>query len=477
MIVPDMGELGVQYGYLPGIYFYKAEEKYLSSLTINEYTGFGTIKLLDNKYLNCDQSFDTTSNNPIANKVVSEEVAKINTAIEDIQKSAVGKNVEGTSQNVDGTSITAGSNAEIFNNYTGNRAVGEYSHAEGNITRAVGNASHAEGTATTATGDHSHAEGYDTTASNVYSHAEGAGTTASGITSHAEGADTTASGAYSHPEGSGTKASGVTSHAEGQGTIAEGSSSHAEGKNTIATGPGAHAEGYNYTYPIKVTGVANSTTYTLSENVKNKYIRLGARIIYNNVISAISSYNPDTLTITVTPSLSDEDLNEQSVTLYFGAFGTAAHAEGYETIASANQSHAEGSETTASGTSSHAEGTNTIASASESHAEGSHTKASGAHSHAEGEYTIAAGFNQHVQGKYNIQNSSLAHIVGNGTAEDACSNAHTLDWNGDAWYAGDVYVGSTSGTNKDDGSKKLATEARVTELINETLGVIENGSY
>lgn len=49
-----------------------------------------------------------------------------------------------------------------------------------------------------------------------------------------------------------------------------------------------------------------------------------------------------------------------------------------------------------------------------------------------------------------------AHIVGNGT-DNSRSNAHTLDWSGNAWFAGDVYVGSTSGTNKDDGSVKLAT--------------------
>ena len=35
---------------------------------------------------------------------------------------------------------------------------------------------------------------------------------------------------------------------------------------------------------------------------------------------------------------------------------------------------------------------------------------------------------------------------------------------GDAWFAGDVYVGSTSGTNKDEGSKKLATEEYVNNL-------------
>lgn len=54
--------------------------------------------------------------------------------------------------------------------------------------------------------------------------------------------------------------------------------------------------------------------------------------------------------------------------------------------------------------------------------------------------------------------------IGNGTADDARSNAYTLDWQGNAWYSGDVYVGSTSGVNKDEGSKKLATEDKIAEL-------------
>lgn len=44
--------------------------------------------------------------------------------------------------------------------------------------------------------------------------------------------------------------------------------------------------------------------------------------------------------------------------------------------------------------------------------------------------------------------------MGNGSPSKR-SNAHTLDWSGNAWFAGDVYTGSTSGTNKDDGSVKL----------------------
>ena len=40
-------------------------------------------------------------------------------------------------------------------------------------------------------------------------------------------------------------------------------------------------------------------------------------------------------------------------------------------------------------------------------------------------------------------------------------NAFEVYKNGNAWCAGDVYVGTTSGTNKDDVSKKLATEEYV----------------
>ena len=72
-----------------------------------------------------------------------------------------------------------------------------------------------------------------------------------------------------------------------------------------------------------------------------------------------------------------------------------------------------------------------------------------------------------MQGKYNIEdtNNKYAHIVGNGIGENSRSNAHTLDWNGNAWFQGDVYVGSTSGTNKDEGSVKLATEEYVDTQI------------
>lgn len=152
--------------------------------------------------------------------------------------------------------------------------------------------------------------------------------------------------------------------------------------------------------------------------------------------------------------------------------GEYAWAEGQDTIASGLRCHAEGWNTKASNDDSHAEGHNTVASGYYSHAEGLNTAAPGYCSHAEGRNTAASGSNQHVQGKNNVRDTKLAHIVGNGSSDSNKSNAHTLDWSGNAWFAGDVYTGSTSGKNKDDGSKKLATEEFVTNLV----GNVESGS-
>lgn len=143
------------------------------------------------------------------------------------------------------------------------------------------------------------------------------------------------------------------------------------------------------------------------------------------------------------------------------ASGTTSHAEGSGTTASSSNSHAEGGYTKASGYASHAEGSNSKALGEASHAEGNITTASGNYSHAEGFYTTASVEAQHVQGKYNISDTTSAHIVGNGSSNSNRSNVHTLDWSGNAWFAGDVYTGSTSGTNKDAGSKVLATKEYV----------------
>ena len=163
------------------------------------------------------------------------------------------------------------------------------------------------------------------------------------------------------------------------------------------------------------------------------------------------------------------------------ASGYYSHAEGYNNTASGDESHAEGYNNTASGDYSHAEGRVNTASGLSSHAEGYNNTASGEYSHAEGTYNEASGYATHVQGKYNIIQSAgqsslgkYCHIVGNGTSDTARSNAHTLDWNGNAWFAGDVYTG---GTAMDSGAKKLATEVPVSTADNGKVLSVVNGAW
>lgn len=210
-----------------------------------------------------------------------------------------------------------------------------------------------------------------------------------GSFSYAEGYECTASGDYSHAEGCWTIAEGNYSHAEGDGTETHNLQCHAEGAGAIANGRFSHAEG--------------------RETKAN---------------------------------------------------GESSHAEGDFTKADGKYSHAEGGNTQATEICAHAEGLNTVASGYYSHAEGSSTKAKNSHTHAEGYSTIASGASQHVQGKYNVEDtfsdvmgySKYAHIVGNGTANDKRSNAHTLDWHGVPWFQGRPQFG---GTAQDDGSQSV----------------------
>lgn len=161
------------------------------------------------------------------------------------------------------------------------------------------------------------------------------------------------------------------------------------------------------------------------------------------------------------------ELGFSSASLGFAneASGMYCFSEGMGNKSTGDASHTEGTGNTASADAAHAEGYGTLASGVGSHAEGANTKATGYGSHAEGSNTIASIEGQHVEGKYNIDDTTAIHIVGNGTSNTKRSNAHTLNLNGEAWFAGDVYVGSTSGTHKDEGSKKLASEDYVKGLV------------
>ena len=211
----------------------------------------------------------------------------------------------------------------------------------------------------------------------------------------------------------------------------------------------------------KVSGKGLSTNdYTSADKIKLYGIEAEANKTVVDTALSDTSENPVQNKVVNTALNNKMDKNNPTGT---GSFSLNRRAN--TTVGS--NSHAEGYNAEASGSASHAEGGNTKASGIASHAEGGNTKASGSASHAEGWNTIAASDYQHAQGKYNIEDSNniYADIVGNGSSDTERSNAYTLDWNGNAWYAGNVYVGSTSGTNKDDGSKKLATEKVVLEAV------------
>ena len=130
----------------------------------------------------------------------------------------------------------------------------------------------------------------------------------------------------------------------------------------------------------------------------------------------------------------------------------------------------------------HAEGTLNTANGENAHAEGYRNIASGSYSHVEGYGNEASGYATHVQGEFNVVQSvtgpnylgKYCHIVGNGTSDTARSNAHTLDWDGNAWFAGDVYTG---GTAMDSGAKKLATEVPVSTADNGKVLSVVNGAW
>ena len=215
--------------------------------------------------------------------------------------------------------------------------------------------------------------------------------------------------------------------------------------NSLAIG-GVSLEGYATNEQLN--------TKANKEHIHNDYV---TQTQLNNALASDINIDINLENLVVEKSIS---MNRKANT----AIGQYSTAVGRDVAASGYYSHAEGVETTASGVASHAEGSHTTANGEASHTEGYKTTANGYTSHAEGFYTTARGRYQHVQGKYNVEDTEnkYAHIVGNGVSSDH-SNAHTLDWHGNAWFAGDVYVGVDN--------KILATREYINNML-EAYGIV-----
>lgn len=242
---------------------------------------------------------------------------------------------------------------------------------------------------------------------------------------------------YAFAEGSSTQALDTYSHAEGCGTTSNGKASHAEGYGSFLTALDTtiHTPYNNTNKTIIIKGVVESP---YSKNIVDNYIIAGQAYLSidgtaqsaNKIKQIDVFYGDDARTIVYfegTPSsgITSLAVNAQVYLYLIGslASGRGTHVEGYSTTAWGQGAHAEGELTVASGNASHAEGLGTIAS-----------------------YQF-----QHVEGGYNKPGSYI-HIVGNGTDNDNRSNAHTLDWDGNAWFAGNIKIG---GTGYDDSNAKV----------------------
>ena len=247
------------------------------------------------------------------------------------------------------------------------------------------------------------------------------------ICSHSEGYLTLSNGIFSHSEGYQTKASNIASHAEGYLTIANGMASHAEGVYTTAI-DGSHAEGV-YT-----------KASSIYQHVQGKYNIEDTSSTYAHIVGGGTSD-------TDRKNIHTLDWNGNAI--YSGDISSKTLSINRKEGSTIGQnSVALGQDCTASGSYSYAEGSKTTASGYASHAEGEYTKASGKYAHAEGYHTTASTNSQHVQGKYNIEDTSstYAHIVGGGTSNTDRKNIHTLDWNGNAVFSGDVTATKSDGT-------------------------------
>lgn len=151
------------------------------------------------------------------------------------------------------------------------------------------------------------------------------------------------------------------------------------------------------------------------------------------------------------------------------SFAIGNQSSGTPTTASGESSFAQGKGCRASGAASQAMGQKNEAIGHLSHAVGTYCQAKGLASAAFGGYCIASGRCSFVAGQYNVEDTNAdisgtgskryILIIGNGTADNARSNAMTVDWAGNEVLAGKLTLGAGPTEDMDAATKQYADRA------------------
>lgn len=375
----------------------------------------------------------------------------------------------------------------------GTRAIGTATFVSGNASQALSRNAVSMGSLNVAYGPYSVALGaankanYAATALGIGNNANGKrsiaagdGNSTSGYISVAIGNENEATGMFSVGIGSKNTSSGTGSIALGVNNQSDWASSVAIGELNVSSGNCSVALGRQNTSSghQSFTGGFNNTAsgqYSVAIGDQNKALEQGAVALgSSNTSSGIYSVSLGTTNTASNKSAfavgtknKASGPNSASIGINNEASGSASFAQGYQAKATDEFCVALGNNSKASG--------------KNSFAVGLRAEASGTTSVAIGKGVKAARANQTVFGKYNImdtnKSNSYAVIVGNGSGEDVTddsgnittqnrSNAYTLDWKGNAWYAGQV-----SADNLTIGNTQL-TETDLITLKNGTGGFV-----
>lgn len=381
-------------------------------------------------------------------------------------------------------------------------AVGDATHSEGKYTHAIGDFSHSEGSSTLAVGVASHSEGGETRALGRYSHAEGVNSISYGVASHAEGIHTVATCDYQHVQG---KFNSIDVNNQYAHIIGNGSSSDNRANiHTVDWFGNAWYSGNIEAY-LDVIAHNGDTTATLMTVHNDLSTEIEDREDGDKKLLGGVEDGYDALTIYGTRSYAKKLETGLIDTYITGSWETGKSLvtlgdvlswinlqnpfESFDSIISEklDSTEAVGRKYTEYNTKGTGEVfndyTKNTAHGEFAHAEGTGTRAWEVASHTEGLLTEALVTGQHVQGRANILDKAklYAHIVGNGVVnydestksytveEGKRSNAHTIDWEGNAWFAGGIYLGGSG--QYDTNARRLPMIYTGTGEPNDNIGV------